>query len=55
MTTTAVLFVDSKEQFEGQTLAALRITDVPLVKRNIIDLRRAGFANIFVVMDERTD
>lgn len=54
MTTTAVLFVDSKEQFEGRTLAALRITDVPLVKRNIIDLRRAGFANIFVVMDERT-
>lgn len=54
MTTTAVLFVDSKEQFEGQTLAALPITDVPLVKRNIIDLRRAGFANIFVVMDERT-
>ncbi len=54
MTSTAVLFVDSKEQFEGQTLACTRIIDVPLVKRNVIDLRRAGFANIFVVMDERT-
>ncbi len=54
MTSTAVLFVDSKEQFEGRTLACTRIIDVPLVKRNVIDLRRAGFANIFVVMDERT-
>ncbi|MBK9216870.1 MAG: CDP-alcohol phosphatidyltransferase family protein [Chloracidobacterium sp.] len=54
MTSTAVLFVNSQEQFEGQTLACFRITDVPLVKRNVIDLRRAGFATIFVVMDERT-
>jgi archaetidylinositol phosphate synthase len=54
MTTTAVLFVDTKEQFEGQTRACISLTDVPLVKRNIIDLRRAGFANIYVVMNERT-
>lgn len=54
MTSTAVLFVDSKTQFEGRTLASVPLIDVPLVKRNVIDLRRAGFANIFVVMDERT-
>lgn len=54
MTTTAVLFVDTKDKFEAQTRAAVPLIDVPLVKRNVIDLRRAGFKNIYVVMNERT-
>ncbi|MEO7540304.1 MAG: CDP-alcohol phosphatidyltransferase family protein, partial [Pyrinomonadaceae bacterium] len=55
MTKTAVLFVDSKKGLNGKTASCVPITDVPLVKRIVIDLRRAGMENIFVVMDERTD
>ena len=36
------------------TAACVPVTDVPLVKRILIDLRRAGIENIFAVMDERT-
>lgn len=54
MTRTAVLFVDSKKRLDGVTNACVPITDVPLVKRILIDLRRAGIENILAVMDERT-
>lgn len=55
MTKTAILFVDTKKRLASQTAACVEITDVPLIKRILIDLRRAGMENIFVVMDERTD
>jgi phosphatidylglycerophosphate synthase len=55
MTKTAILFIDTKKRFDDrQMTASVEITDVPLVKRILIDLRRAGMENIFAVMDERT-
>ncbi len=54
MTTTAVLFIDTKLTAGGSSVAATPITDVPLLKRIVIDLRRAGIENIMTVMTERT-
>lgn len=54
MTKTAVLFVDTTKPLDGATVASARVMDVPLVKRILIDLRRAGIHHIFAVLDERT-
>ena len=45
MTKTAILFVDSKRMLNGTVAACVPVTDVPLVKRIVIDLRRAGIEN----------
>lgn len=55
MTSTTILFIDTSMQLDGLPVACVPITDVPLVKRIVIDLRRAGFLNIFVVADARVE
>jgi phosphatidylglycerophosphate synthase len=55
MTKTAILFIDTKRVLDSVTAVAVPVTDVPLVKRILIDLRRSGIENIFAVTDERTD
>lgn len=48
----AVLFVDTKKLLGDKQLAAVKVFDIALVKRILVDLRRSEIKNIFVVMDE---
>lgn len=52
MTENAVLFVDTKKLLDKKQLAAVKVFDIALVKRILVDLRRSEIKNIFVVMDE---
>jgi phosphatidylglycerophosphate synthase len=50
MINTAIIFVDADEKFENAPIACAQITSVPLLKRILIDLRRDGLENIYVLV-----
>lgn len=51
MINTAVVLVDADKQLAGAPVACAGIFGVPLLKRILIDLRRAGFENIYVLLN----
>lgn len=55
MINTAVVLVDADKKFEKAPVACAKITGVPLLKRILIDLRRAGFENIYVLLNRLDD
>ncbi len=52
MTKKAVLFVDVEKMFEDAPLALVEISGVPLVKRIILDLKRAGIVDVLVALNK---
>ncbi len=52
MTKRAVLFVDVEKIFEGAPLALVEISGVPLVKRIVLDLKRAGIVDVLVALNK---
>lgn len=55
MVNTAVIFINTKTEFESKPAALASITSVPLIKRILIDLRRVKINKIIVVMNEKTE
>ena len=50
MINTALIFVDADQKFENAPVACAQITGVSLLKRILIDLRRAGLENLYVLV-----
>ncbi|MBA2338782.1 MAG: CDP-alcohol phosphatidyltransferase family protein [Pyrinomonadaceae bacterium] len=48
----AVLFVDAENTLDGAPLTLVEISGVPLIKRVILDLKRAGVEGVTVALDK---